>query len=132
VTDLRREACTFALRLFDLFRGPHHTLLLYGSAPAEAADSSGLAELVEGLRRRSGDRIKAYRILPPDADIRAAAPLSPTLSDAGGHFQHIYAATAAAAYLVRPDGYVGYRTDVLRWDALAAYLGRIFAPFMSR
>jgi len=29
--------------------------------------------------------------------------------------------------LVRPDGYLGYRTDSVNADRLAAYLARVFA-----
>jgi pentachlorophenol monooxygenase len=46
--------------------------------------------------------------------------------DSGRHFQRAYAAAGAAAYLVRPDGYVGFRADALQPDALGQYLGGVF------
>src|SRR5581483_5233922 len=48
---LRREGLEFPLRLFDLFRGTHHTLLVYGATPA---DQAGL----EAFRQRWGDHLK--------------------------------------------------------------------------
>ena len=45
-----------------------------------------------------------------------------------GEFRSGYHVTGGAAVLVRPDGYLGYRTDDLNADRLAAYLARVFAP----
>ncbi|MGW2374150.1 aromatic-ring hydroxylase C-terminal domain-containing protein [Kitasatospora sp. NPDC001683] len=63
-------------RLFDLFRGPHFTLLAFGDHPA-------LAELTD---------------LP---GVRAAA-----VHDPDGHAAHGYGLRGDAVVLVRPDGYV--------------------------
>ncbi|AHH19231.1 putative pentachlorophenol 4-monooxygenase PcpB [Nocardia nova SH22a] len=76
-----------SLRLFDLFRGPHATLLSFG-APAD-------------VPRGSGER--AYSIVAPDA------PAGPDrLVAVDGHAFADYAATAGTRVLVRPDGYLAW------------------------
>ncbi|MBV6695885.1 FAD-dependent monooxygenase [Kitasatospora aureofaciens] len=63
-------------RLFDLFRGPHFTLLTF----TEATDRPAPAPL-PGLRRA-------------------------TVHDPDGHARHAYGLTGDATVLVRPDGYI--------------------------
>jgi 2-polyprenyl-6-methoxyphenol hydroxylase-like FAD-dependent oxidoreductase len=125
VPGLRRDGVSFALRLFDIFRGPHYTLLLYGTSSADPAASAGLTELVNALSQRYGGQIKVYGIVAPEA-ARVEVAACPMFVDADRQFQRVYAATQAAAYLIRPDGYVGYRTDAWRWDRFQEYLGRLF------
>jgi 2-polyprenyl-6-methoxyphenol hydroxylase-like FAD-dependent oxidoreductase len=122
VGGLVREGVTFPLRLFDLLRGTHHTLLVYGPAT-----SGALADIVGQLARRCHGRVRAYHILAPES-APTAADVCPTLVDGGRHFQSVYAATEGAAYLVRPDGYIAFRTDSLAPESLEAYVGRIFRP----
>jgi pentachlorophenol monooxygenase len=106
-------------------RGTHHTLLVYGATPTELHGLGASGDAVGALRQRCGDQLKAYVIVAPDAAGRGG-DVCPTLVDSGGHFQRAYAAAGATAYLVRPDGYVGFRTDALRLDTLGQYLGSIF------
>jgi 2-polyprenyl-6-methoxyphenol hydroxylase-like FAD-dependent oxidoreductase len=118
VTGLRRAGVEFPVRLFGLFRGTPHTLLLYGTAPAD---------LPEMIRVRYGSHVRVYRIIVPE-EVGSALETCPTLVDAGGNFRRVYAAAGSTAYLVRPDGYIGFRTDALRPESLDAYLGRVFRP----
>ncbi len=76
-----RGAAGQPLRLFDLFRGPHWTLLIYD-------DTSGVIAPRPGLR---------IHHIGPKGDIR----------DAGGHVRDGYALRPEDRVLIRPDGYVG-------------------------
>jgi len=126
VSGLHREGVEFPLRLFDLFRGTHHTLLMYAASRTDQAALASV-DLVQAMRQRYGDHLKAYAIVAPDVAVsdRAGEPC-PILVDSGQNFQRAYAAAHGTAYLVRPDGYVGFRTDALQPDALEQYLGCIF------
>ncbi|MDT8909447.1 FAD-dependent monooxygenase [Amycolatopsis sp. PS_44_ISF1] len=73
------------VRLFELFRGPHATELVFGDGPV-AADFPG------------------YRILETDA--ADAAGTGTDLVDAGGHAHAAYGVGSGARVVVRPDGYV--------------------------
>jgi 2-polyprenyl-6-methoxyphenol hydroxylase-like FAD-dependent oxidoreductase len=80
------DAAGRAIRLFDLFRGPHATLLVFGdSAPAPVPDG-----------------VRAHTVLPAG---RAAA--GDAVVDADGHVAAAYDVPDGTAVLVRPDGYVG-------------------------
>ncbi|WP_019926952.1 FAD-dependent monooxygenase [Nocardia sp. BMG111209] len=78
------------LRLFDLFRGPHATLLVFG-APAEIPADPG---------------VRAFSIgsaTDPNTDGRLVA--------VDDHAFAAYAAGAGTRVLVRPDGHIAWRTD---------------------
>ena len=48
-------------------------------------------------------------------------------SDSEGRFALHYGATRGSAYLIRPDGYVGFRAEPLDTGALTAHLARLLA-----
>ncbi|UGT61042.1 FAD-dependent monooxygenase [Nocardia asteroides] len=75
-----------ASRLFDLFRGPHATLLCFGA--------SGTLPRVPGAR--------VYAVLRPGVPAAGAH-----VRDAEGHAYAGYGATDGERILIRPDGYVG-------------------------
>lgn len=83
-------------RLFDLFKGPHWTLLAYGGGPV--ASLPGLH--VHSLGER-GD-----------------------LADDAGQFRDAYGINAGERVLVRPDGYVGAIVSFSENAALETYLTR--------
>ncbi|WP_063063024.1 FAD-dependent monooxygenase [Nocardia violaceofusca] len=76
-----------ALRLFDLFRGPHATRLTFG-APADISEDAG---------------VRAYSIVAP-----GHRPEPGQLIAVDGHAFIDYAATAGTQVLVRPDGYLAW------------------------
>ncbi len=83
-------------RLFDLFRGPHFTLLGLGERGAAA------------LTDLKADIVKPYLIGPGG------------LIDEAGHAAHAYGQDALI--LIRPDGYIGLIADADDASAVAGYL----------
>ena len=99
-----RDGAGATVRLFDLFRGPHFTLLAFdGAAPP-------------GLGSHYGDAVRVYRLARPGAAGAGA------LIDMNGEAHRIY---GEGLILVRPDGYVGY-TGPDRGAGLRSYLARFF------
>jgi 2-polyprenyl-6-methoxyphenol hydroxylase-like FAD-dependent oxidoreductase len=84
------------IRLFDLFRGPHFTLLGLGERCAAA------------LNDLKTDIVKPYLIGPGG------------LIDDAGHVAHAYGQDALI--LIRPDGYIGLIADADNALAVADYL----------
>jgi choline dehydrogenase-like flavoprotein len=82
--------------LFDVFRGPHFTLLGLGELSAPA------------LGRLGADIVKPYLIGPGG------------LVDDGGHVARAYGEDVLV--LVRPDGYVGLIADAGDASAVASYV----------
>ncbi len=95
-------------RLFDLFRGPHFTLLTVGAHPA-----------LDGLAERWPT---AQAPLPAATPLRRAAVLDP-----GGHVARAYGLRGDAVVLVRPDGYVALTGATADPGTLAEYL-ESYAP----
>jgi hypothetical protein len=100
-----------SLRLYDLFTEHRHILLLLGDGPK--ATPPTLPRFPEGV-------FAAHRVAPPGT--------------AGGDFidcEGVVAkryGSAPAAYLIRPDGYIGFRCDGRTVSAsLPHYLARLFS-----
>jgi 2-polyprenyl-6-methoxyphenol hydroxylase-like FAD-dependent oxidoreductase len=83
-------------RLFELFKGPHWTLLMYGTDRAVFPPRNGLHVHSIGAH---GDLI-----------------------DESGHLRDAYALSQGDCVLVRPDGYIGAIVDPSNLDALDSYL----------
>lgn len=75
------------VRLFDLYRGPHWTLLSFGAAVAEID-------------------VPAYTVVRPGEPAGEH-----TLVDVDGHVRAGYDAADGTVVLVRPDGYIGLMAD---------------------
>jgi hypothetical protein len=88
-------------RLFEVFRGPHWTLLAY-----EPSSGSPATRPRKGL---------AIRVAGRADDIR----------DTGGHIAAAYDLDAGDRVLVRPDGYVGAFVSADGDEALEAYMDRV-------
>jgi len=87
-------------RLFELFRGPHWTLLVH------EADGFVAAGPRPGLH---------VHHVGPQGDV----------VDAGGHVRDAYALAPGACVLVRPDGHVGAIFDASQLGTLETYLTRL-------
>jgi hypothetical protein len=109
------------LRLFELLAGPDHTLLLYADDPAQLPMFAEIEKLAATL---TGGRARTY-VITATPDLRVAG--LPVIVDAAGEFRTAYAATGGSGYLVRPDGYLGFRAAPLTATALRSHLERVFA-----
>lgn len=114
---LRRSGIGFPLRLFDVLRGIEHVLLVNLAAETAAEEIAALA----ALRRE----------LPPSLRIAAIAAGNalpdqiPLYEDRDGAFARAYGA-APLSFLIRPDGYIGWRGWSCRAPSFRAYLERVF------
>ena len=125
MTGLARHGVGYDVRLFDLLRGPTHTLLLYADSSVDEGEVERFEEVARGVREQCSGLARCYLLV---AD-RAPAPILnglPVIRDRSDGFRSAYGLAGSGAFLVRPDGYVGFRTSPVDVDALRAYLGRVF------
>jgi 2-polyprenyl-6-methoxyphenol hydroxylase-like FAD-dependent oxidoreductase len=87
------DASGGAVRLFEVFRGTHFTLLAFGAARAST---------VAHVTARFGPTVRALRLVRPGEPCQGA-----DLVDSGGHARAAYDVRGDALVLVRPDGHVG-------------------------
>jgi 2-polyprenyl-6-methoxyphenol hydroxylase-like FAD-dependent oxidoreductase len=95
------------VRLFELFRGTHFTLLVFGeqSVPQLPDVSNGL--------------LRTYTVVRPGS---TTAISDHTLVDYDGHASKAYSITGDALILIRPDGYIGLTGGSINPQSIIDYL----------
>ncbi len=81
------------VRLFELFRGPHATLLRFGGEP-------------DGAIVPEYPATRTYSLVGPDV-----RPRDGQLAAIGSHAFTAYAANPGTRVPIRPDGYLAWRND---------------------
>jgi 2-polyprenyl-6-methoxyphenol hydroxylase-like FAD-dependent oxidoreductase/heme-degrading monooxygenase HmoA len=128
VLGLRRFGVAHDLRLFDLTHGTHSTLVLWAGEGVGEEELLALEKLTDSVRQASGGQVHPYLVIDTAAGVPTSIDL-PVLRDARSTFRDAYGAAAAAtaAYLIRPDGHIGFRSRPATEDALREHLAGIFA-----
>jgi 2-polyprenyl-6-methoxyphenol hydroxylase-like FAD-dependent oxidoreductase len=114
--------------LFDQFRGPHFTLLLFDGGPRAQAGRAHLASVARRVEEMFGEDTETRIVASSDA-----RPVPPgwgepvVLLDPDLEAHKLYGAKAEALYLIRPDGYIGFREEPAAPEPLLGYLGRLYA-----
>jgi len=115
-----------SLTLFELMRGPTHDAVFFaGLKPAPSDDERRNQVLAQLLDSFGGDA-------RPIMIVAADNPLPDTwdgilVIDEEGHLHRRYGAERACLYLVRPDGYVGFRSLPPDAEAVQDYAARLTA-----
>jgi len=111
------------LRVFDLLKGTSsHALFFFQGL--ELPDE--LARLADWLVQHRSRQVCCHFIretcsLPPEG-------LSPLYCDPGGAVATSYGAQESSVFLIRPDGYVGFRADAENAGRLLGWLDRLLGP----
>jgi len=112
-------------RLFEVLRGTRHTLLSFVGRWPSRDGNAALEAVAAAVDRKLGERVSIHTVVTdraPRAGLR-----SPTWIDPEGRLHRRYAASGPSVYLVRPDGYVGFRGRPPQPDAVVAYFDRLSA-----
>ena len=111
--------------LFRLFRHSGHTLLLFDGAAATAEGYANLLGVAHRARERCGVHIETWIVVPLGEKPKELAIQGNVLLDASGSIHRRYGAGSECLYLVRPDGYVGFRSQPASWPALERHFASI-------
>jgi 2-polyprenyl-6-methoxyphenol hydroxylase-like FAD-dependent oxidoreductase len=112
-------------RISDLLRGPHHTLLLFGSRSTALIER--FTELAAEVSARYGTLVRPVVLRLPNAQPPRGE------CDQRGAAHERYGADPGAIYLVRPDGYIGFRGAETDTEPLRATLkARFIVPDAPR
>ena len=106
-------------RLHDVFRGTHYTVLLFTGLDDDARPAVELCRIAEQLERAYPGLVKARVV---SAERFADHPVA--LGDPTRSAHRQYGITAASAFVVRPDKYIGYRGRPVDTERLSADLAR--------
>ncbi len=110
-------------RLCELLHATKHGLLLFTGAQPGAGELRDLANIERYMREGYGDEIRTYLIAR-----REAAWAGLKVEDPEGRIHEAYAGALACVYLIRPDGYVGFRSLSSDPLPLLEYLNRVNEP----
>lgn len=112
-------------RVHDLIRGTGHTLLLFDGPTASEQGYARLADVVQKVQARYGDRVRCLVVIPSEHR-PAQLPSDCLIADAKGSLHTAFHAIAECLYLIRPDGYVGFRSMPADVDAVLEHLALLF------
>ena len=112
--------------LFDHFRGPHFTLLLFGGMAKETGYGR-LASVVRRVEDLLGEDVETRIVVSANARSAVWGWDGIVLVDPDHEVHKTYGAKAESLYLVRPDGYVGFRGQPVAAEPLVEYLDRLFS-----
>jgi len=126
-TDARltRYPAGDSVRFFQVLRSTkHHLVVFVGAEPSEETYQK-VQRIVALIMRAHGRTIESHLVVCQEA-ARQELDGCDTLIDARGELHHRYGARVDCLYLIRPDGYVGFRSQPVEAEALESYLGRTF------
>ena len=109
--------------LFREFEGTKFTLLLFDGPSRTAEGYANLAQISQKVEELWAEDVKTYVVIAGDDRPEDLDWDGPVLLDARRELHRTYGAGAEALYLIRPDGYIGFRSQPAREDLLLRYLG---------
>jgi 2-polyprenyl-6-methoxyphenol hydroxylase-like FAD-dependent oxidoreductase len=118
-------------RLFELFSGTRHTLLIFSGRSGRSEHQGGRQDVVELVTCNYRELIDPYVVVPGPLALVERGETSDALGDPDGLVHRAYTADDEAVYLIRPDGYVGFRGRQVDAEALQAYLDDLFVAVAS-
>jgi len=116
--------------LFDVLSGTTHVLLLFQGL--QESTDPGPFEAVIQVAARHDPFLATYLVDRGNEAFATVGWDGPRLLDRSGELHHRFAAQGPCLYLIRPDGYLGYRAIPPDADKFAAYLRMILLDEAAR
>lgn len=121
------------VRLYNFLKGTKHTLLLFSGDETSDSEIETFKSIASDLAKSHNQTVNVVVILDSSESLARCAPklagfgdTTRVVSDWEMSTHHKYAAGSNCAYLIRPDCYVGFRSQPMDEKLLTAYLNRIF------
>lgn len=116
------------VRLSTLWGGTKFTLLLFDGRSSSADGYEDFEEIARRTRERWGDRVSIYVVTPQRERPAQLSPELEVLHDDASELEQRYAARTECLFVIRPDLYVGFRSQPADGPELAAYLDALLIP----
>lgn len=113
-------------RLYDLFKDVRHKLLLFTGARPEDMELSELRKIRSSIEPEYGDTIEIHVIAGTDELPSEFKTMHPIWRDKDLVMHRDFGAAKASLYLLRPDGYLGFRNQPASLSDFTEYLAKIF------
>ncbi|MGH7298706.1 MAG: FAD-dependent monooxygenase [Polyangiaceae bacterium] len=108
-----------------LLRHTRSTLLLFDGAAPTPEGYANLADIARRVRERWASHVESWIVVPRRSRPPELADDERVLLDARALVHRRYGGGSECLYLVRPDGYVGFRSQPASWAALEEHLSGI-------
>lgn len=130
MAGMRAPDCTIVRdqpTLLERLAGPLHTLLLFDGHAPTPAGYRNLVEIARTIEARYGDLIRVHVVVP-------MARMPTTLAQQTGRWRgavifdqdsklhHLFGAHAECLYLIRPDGFIGFRSQPAEKSSLLDHI----------
>jgi 2-polyprenyl-6-methoxyphenol hydroxylase-like FAD-dependent oxidoreductase len=102
-----------------------NNLLLFGGKFTQKVNCVKLSQIAEEVEEKCRDRIDVHILLLNSQIPEELEWFKSVLLDPQGKCHHRYSATGECLYLIRPDGYIGYRTQPADVFKLWTYLQKL-------
>ncbi len=112
-------------RLSSALTGPHHHLLFFEGLAAKPSTPTGWKTIEAIIDSKYHDIILQWNVKIVASASRSLSRRGKVLIDPDGSLHRGYGARSACLYLLRPDGYIGYRALPPDASRLRAYLERL-------
>lgn len=122
VPDAELQQDNYSIRLFQVLSPRQFTLLIFTGQHAEPDSLPQLLQLVQDAEVHFSELIIGRIISTTNTYPESPPAQPPLLLDADGAAHRRYGAQQQCLYLIRPDGYVGYRSRSLSITSLKTYL----------
>ncbi|MBI2811024.1 MAG: FAD-dependent monooxygenase [Candidatus Melainabacteria bacterium] len=114
-------------RLFEQIRGFKHFALLFTGLQNSSTIVGEFEKVVEQIRQEYSEFVQclvisAEETVPPPISLEQLF-----LLDKEGSLHHKYGAAHSCLYLIRPDGYVGFRSQPVDLDQMRKYFERAYS-----
>ncbi len=113
--------------LFERMRGGRHLLLLFAGNEDPGAGLEELVAIAREVERLHGDLITSH-VVVADPPGPGTQPARGTLHDLELALHRRFGVSGNCLYLIRPDGYIGFRSAPIHLVALRNYLDALFLP----
>jgi 2-polyprenyl-6-methoxyphenol hydroxylase-like FAD-dependent oxidoreductase len=115
-------------RLSSLLGGGQHTVLLFDGRARTEDGYRTLSHVAAALEARHGDAVRLFTIVSGNEPPGWTGPLGRVLLDADGEAEDAFGAAAECAYVIRPDLYIGHRSQPASQERILAHLSRVLLP----
>jgi len=114
------------MNLHQALRGTQsHLLLFAGKAPTDE-EYAYLTRLTSNIETLASGCVKAHIVVASSEKPAQLTWNGSILLDPQGTLHITYGACRQSLYFIRPDGYIGFRSQPAREEPLLGYLGKIF------
>jgi 2-polyprenyl-6-methoxyphenol hydroxylase-like FAD-dependent oxidoreductase len=119
--EVTTSGSTQSIRLFEQLRGFTHNILLFAGLQNSSKSLAEFEKILAELQSKYADFARCHLIASASNQASSEAMMQSVLIDLEGNLHHKYGAAHDCLYLIRPDGYVGFRSQPIDRSELEKY-----------